>query len=241
MKDVVVLPTYNESTNVATLVREIFSLVPTIHILVVDDNSPDGTAGEVRRLQKEFPQLSLLERPGKQGLGEAYKDALSRLSQDQDIRAIVTMDADGSHGPQYLIPMLAQIKDYDLVVGSRYIRGGGVSGWERWRLMLSSGGNIYSRLLTGLPVHDLTAGFVAFRRSLVERMDFSQIGSAGYAYQIEFKFYAINRLRARVTEVPIIFFQRRGGESKISNQIVVEGLKTPLKIFWRRLRSWLQP
>ena len=235
MKDIVLVPTYNERANIAQLVSEIFTTAPAMYVTVIDDNSPDGTAGIVRELMKNFPQLSLLERKQKNGLGEAYKDAFTRLLPAPDIRSITTMDADGSHQPKYLLDFLKQIDHYDLIVGSRYIKGGGVTGWEKWRLALSQGGNIYSRLLTGLPVYDLTAGFICVRHSLIKRLDFSKISSAGYAYQIEFKYNCLAKLGASVLEIPIIFNQRRGGESKISNQIIIEGLKTPAKIFFRRL------
>lgn len=235
MKDIVILPTYNEKTNIAQLIGEIFSFVPTVYIMVVDDNSPDGTARVVRKLMLQYPQLSIINRAKKEGLGAAYKDTLSRLTLDSDIRSITTMDADGSHQPKYLPEFLKHIEKYDLIIGSRYVKGGGVEGWEKWRLLLSQGGNIYSRLLTGLPIRDQTAGFVCFRHQLIKKMDFLKISSAGYAYQIEFKFYCLSKLQASYLEVPIIFNQRRGGESKISNQIIIEGLKTPLKIFFRRL------
>ncbi|MDZ7587443.1 MAG: glycosyltransferase, partial [Patescibacteria group bacterium] len=205
MKDIILLPTYNEKATIAQLIDEIFYFVPSAYIVVVDDNSPDGTAGVVRELMLQRPQLSLINRAKKEGLGAAYKYALSHLALDSNIRSITTMDADGSHQPKYLPEFLKQIEKYDLIVGSRYIRGGGVEGWERWRLLLSQGGNIYSRLLTGLPIRDQTAGFVCFRHQLIKKMDFLKISSAGYAYQIEFKFYCLSTLQASYLEVPIIF------------------------------------
>ncbi len=234
MRDLILIPTYNEKNNISFLVPEIFSALPSIHILVIDDQSPDGTAAQAVKLQKIYPNLHLLSRSIKNGLGEAYKAAYASVRGQSDIRAIITMDADGSHQVKYLKDLLARIEDYDLVIGSRYLPGGGVENWEWWRQFLSRAGNIYSRLLTGLPIHDLTAGFICVRREVIDRIDFSKIGSAGYAYQIEFK-YQVSKLNLRITEVPIIFKNRREGESKLSNQIISEGLKTPLKIFWQRL------
>lgn len=235
MKDVILIPTYNERANVRVLISEIFNLLPAIHILIIDDNSPDGTAEEIKALAKEYPNLSLLQRTKKEGLGAAYKDAVSRVIQDDDIRAVVTMDADGSHPAEFLPAMLTQIENHDYVIGSRYVAGAGIENWSLWRRMLSQGGNLYARTLVGLGVKDLTAGFTATRRELLKRIAFDEMSATGYAYQMEMKFQCIHIHKGSVVEVPIVFKERREGESKISNHIIREGLKMPLVL---ALRKW---
>ena len=207
--------------------------------MVIDDDSPDGTAGLVKSLMPQFPNLKILERQSKTGLGDAYKDAMSRVLADDEVRAIITMDADGSHDPEYLPIFLEKISQYDIVIGSRYVKGGGTESWEPWRRNLSRFGNLYARTLTGLPLNDLTAGFMCLRREFLKKLDLSKISSTGYSFLIELKYYLVVAHRAKFFEVPIIFRSRFGGESKISNQIIGEGVKTPLKFFWRRLWSRL--
>ena len=234
MTDIILIPTYNEKENIKIIVPEIFNLWPEIKILVIDDNSPDGTAGAVKVLMEKYPNLSLLLRQHKSGLGDAYKEAISKVVKDEEIRSIITMDADGSHSPKYLKGFLDNIGRYDLIIGSRYIRGGGIE-LVRWRKELSRFGNMYAKLLTGLKINDFTAGFNCIRREFLENLDFNKIGSSGYSFLIELKFYLIHEFKARVLETPIIFKSRREGESKISSQIIGEGVKTPLKLFLKRL------
>lgn len=234
-KIVIILPTYNEKNNVEFIVRETTAAAPKADILIVDDNSPDGTANVVKKLIPQYPRLSLLERPAKTGLGDAYKEAIKKVISDKNVYAVITMDADGSHQPKYLKDFLEYIKNYDLVIGSRYIAGGGIENWELWRKSLSKFGNLYAKILTGLKISDLTAGFMCIKRDLLEKINFDEIDSTGYAYLIEFKFYCINNLGARFKEVPIIFKERGRGESKISNQIIAEGIKAPLMILVKRL------
>ena len=236
MKDVILLPTYNERDNVGWIIPAIFKLLPNIYIVVIDDNSPDKTADVVKDLMKRYPNLRILERQKKSGLGNAYKDGMQRVIKDKEVRAIISMDADGSHDPQYLKTMLDNIEEYDLIVGSRYIKGGDIENWEVWRKNLSRWGNVYAKFLTGLPVNDLTAGFMCTRREYLEKLDLDNIGSDGYSFQIEFKFNLINKFKAKVKEIPIVFKERRGGESKLSNQIISEGLKKPWQLFWQRLK-----
>ncbi|MBT4349495.1 polyprenol monophosphomannose synthase [bacterium] len=235
MKNLILLPTYNERENVEIIIKEIFALLPNIHILVIDDNSPDKTAEVVKNLMKQYPNLDILERQEKQGLGAAYKDAITKSIRDKDIYSIITMDADGSHATEYLPVMLINIKEYDLIIGSRYVKGGGVEDWEFFRKKLSSFGNLYAKFWTGLKINDLTAGFVCVRREILEKINFDHISSSGYAYQIEFKFMCAYTLGARVKEIPIIFKSRRQGESKISNQVISEGVILPIKLFFKRL------
>ena len=234
-KSVILLPTYNERENVRMIIPEIFAVHPDLHVLVIDDNSPDGTGEEVLRLMLSYPNLNLLARPGKQGLGAAYKHGLSHALALGDVERIIMMDADGSHPVEYLADILLASQTNDLVIGSRYTKGGGIENWEPWRYAMSRYGNLYARTLTGLPVRDLTAGFLCFRGDLLRRMDLDCVGASGYAFLMDLKYHAIRDAGARVKEVPIIFKSRREGESKISHHIIREGLKTPLRLFLRRV------
>jgi dolichol-phosphate mannosyltransferase len=234
-KTVILLPTYNERENIGMIIPEIFAAHPELHVLVIDDNSPDGTGEEVRGLMSKYPKLELLARPGKQGLGAAYKHGLSHTLASGDVERIIMMDADGSHPVEYLAAILTASQTNDLVIGSRYIKGGGIENWEPWRYAMSRYGNLYARTLTGLPVRDLTAGFLCFRGDLLRRMNLDRVGASGYAFLMDLKYHAIRDAGARVKEVPIIFKSRREGESKISHHIIREGLKTPLRLFLRRV------
>lgn len=235
MTDIILIPTYNEKENIKLIVIEIFNFLPEVKILVIDDNSPDGTAAAVKLLRGKYHNLSLLERQHKTGLGDAYKDAMSKVVKDKQIRSIITMDADGSHSAEYLKDFLDNISQYDLIIGSRYVKGGGVVNWERWRRYLSMFGNLYVKIFTGLPINDFTSGFMCIKKEFLENLDLNRIGSSGYSFLIELKFYLIHEFKVRVYEVPIIFKSRREGESKISRQIIREGIKTPLRLFLKRL------
>lgn len=234
MKNVILLPTYNEAKNIEITINGIFKLYPEIYILVIDDNSPDKTGLIVKDLMGKYKNLSILERREKNGLGEAYKEGIKKVIKDKEARAVITMDADGSHSPEYIKNFLEEIKNYDLIIGSRYVKGGGVENWERWREKLSRFGNIYADLIIGIAIKDLTAGFVCVRRELLEKIDFDKIDSSGYAYQIEFKYYCSNGLNARIKEIPIIFKSRRDGESKISKKIIFEGIIAPWKMRFKK-------
>jgi dolichol-phosphate mannosyltransferase len=236
-KIVIILPTYNERNNISPIIRDIVSVLPEANILVVDDNSPDGTARVVKKLIPQYTNLSILERSSKTGLGDAYKDAIKRAIADKDVGTIITMDADGSHQPKYLKDFLRYIENYDLVIGSRYVPEGGIENWELWRRLLSKFGNLYTKILTGMKINDITAGFMCIKRKLLERVNFNEINSTGYAYLLEFKFYCVNKLGAKAKEIPIIFKERGRDDSKISNRIIFEGIKAPLRIFIKRLFS----
>lgn len=229
---VILLPTYNESENIATLIREIFSSVPGVSVLVIDDNSPDGTGAIVHDLMAEYPALRLLTRQKKEGLGEAYKAGIRIVLEHPNVQKVVTMDADGSHAPEYLPTLLTS--GADLVIGSRYVRGGSIQNWEFWRRALSYGGNLYARTMTGLPVKDLTSGFMCFKAAGLRRIDLDAIHASGYAFLMEMKFQMHHVLAGRIEELPIVFKNRRGGESKISNHIIREGFRTPLSLLFQR-------
>ncbi len=187
----IVIPTYNERYNITNLVAEIFAVLPTVKVLVVDDNSPDGTADGVRTSQRIFPNLYIHVRDAKAGLGSAYIHAFRWLLASESFETLSTMDADFSHSPRYLPLMYDLARKYDLVIGSRYVSGGGTVGWPVRRRMLSRAGNIYARLATHLPVKDMTAGFMTFRRPTLEKMDLGRIHCNGYAFAMEVKCAAI--------------------------------------------------
>ncbi len=223
MKTIVCIPTYNEADNIPGLVAAIRAEVTLpLDILVVDSASPDKTADKVRELQKKDPNLHLLEQKAKLGLGKAYLDGMDWvLSNGYD--AMITMDADFSHQPKYLNDHLRLIQNHDLVVGSRYIKGGGVENWPKYRLALSSFANWYATTLMGLPFHDLTSGFQCFRTSLLKKILRYNIHTEGYAFLVELKFLAVMQ-SARTTEFPIIFPNRRQGDSKISKRVIFESM-----------------
>lgn len=231
----ILLPTFNERENVAPMVRAIFAAVPGVHIMVIDDSSPDGTAEVVRGLCGEFDNLRLLLRPRKEGLGKAYLDGFGRVLAESGFEALLTMDADFSHDPGYLPEILAQGATHDIVIGSRYTRGGGVEGWEFWRRMLSGWANFYCRAITGMPLRDCTAGYVFMRTDVLRKMDLSGMRMSGYAFLMELK-YTLWRAGASFAEVPIVFRCRRSGESKISSHIIGEGVLAPwrLRLRWKR-------
>ncbi len=226
------IPTYNERDTIEIIIRKIFDIIPDIYILVVDDNSPDGTATIVDELIKTFPHLSIMKRREKQGLGKAYISAFNELIKDNKISTIITMDADMSHDPSYIPLMLEKRKTHDMVIGSRYASGGATEGWEMKRKILSFFGNLYTRLITMMPMHDITAGFNAISTDILKKVDLNNMGSSGYAYTIELK-YLFFKLGAKIKEIPIIFKNRVSGKSKISNSIIVEGIKTPWKLIFR--------
>lgn len=227
MKDFVITPTYNECKNISVLVHRIFSLYPSINVLVVDDNSPDGTADVVKSLQLTFPNLHLRERPGKLGLASAYLESFDYvLRKYPDTRAIITMDADLSHDPVVIGPMLREIETCDLVLGSRYVAGGSIEDWQLWRLILSRGGNLYARIVSDIPIYDITTGYQCFRADLLRNERFKSITANGFAFLMEIKMFAYS-LNAKIRELPITFKNRIDGQSKISNHIIYEGFVVP--------------
>lgn len=234
MSNIILIPTYNESNNIAGIIADIRKYEKDIKIMVIDDNSPDNTAGIVKGLMETDQNISLLERKDKQGLGKAYIDALERVKKIDDIENIITMDADGSHDPKYIPEMLRLVYSYDLVIGSRYVKGGGVDNWEWYRRALSGWGNIYSRLILGIGIKDLTAGFVCFKKRLLGSLDLASFQSSGYAYQIEFKYKCLKYDKASYVEIPIIFHERKVGHSKLSLSIIIGGLLTPIKLRFLR-------
>ena len=237
MKAVILIPTYNEAENIIPLVREIFDLARDLSVVVIDDNSPDGTGALVRKAMAEFPRLSILARPNKSGLADAYHAGFRHAILETKAEFVITMDADFSHHPRYLPDLLLAAETADMAVGSRYVPEGGVKNWSLWRRLLSYFGNLYARFVTGVPVRDLTAGFSVIRLSMLKELALEQLSSEGYAWLIELK-SAMHALNARIVEIPIIFEERRSGASKISRSIITEGLVAPwrLRLRYRKAR-----
>jgi dolichol-phosphate mannosyltransferase len=238
MGSLVIIPTYNERENIDAIIRAVFALSEPFHLLIVDDGSPDGTGRMVELLQKEFPdRLHLLERSGKLGLGTAYIDGF-RWGLERDYAYFFEMDADFSHNPADLVRLLAKCRDEgaDVAIGSRYVSGGKVENWPWERHFYSKGGSIYTRLVSWMPIADPTAGFVCWKRKVLETINLDKIQFIGYAFQIEMKFAAWT-LGFKLKEVPITFKDRELGVSKMSLKIVREGI---LGVLQMRLRVFFQ-
>ncbi len=236
MEKLIVIPTYNEKENISNILHAIFNLQDGFHVLVIDDGSPDGTAQIVKDLQSRFPgQLFLEERKGKLGLGTAYIHGF-RWAIRRQYNFIFEMDADFSHNPADLPRLYDACKNggADLAVGSRYVKGGGVVNWPANRIALSKGASFYTRMITWMPVKDPTAGFMCYRREVLETINLDEIAFVGYAFQIEMKFAAW-KLGFRIKEVPIIFQDRTHGISKMNKGIVKEGILGVLELRWRSL------
>lgn len=221
MKQLVVIPTYNERESISLIVPEILATVGPVHILVVDDNSPDGTAEVVKTLSQKHPGVHLLSRPGKQGLGKAYLAGFDwALNNGYDF--VVEMDADFSHRPLDLKKILQEAeRGAEVVVGSRYVTGGGTQNWGLGRKILSRGGGLYSRLILGYPLQDWTGGFNGWAKHVLRGIQLDQVKSEGYSFQIELKYRALKK-GFKISEIPILFEERRVGQSKMSSKIVIE-------------------
>ncbi len=221
MKTLIIIPTYNERENIKHLIEEIFKLLPDLNILVVDDNSPDKTYELVEEISRSDNRVFLIKRSAKLGLGSAYVEGFKwAIKNNYDV--VVEMDADFSHQPTDLVRILEKIRDgYDLVIGSRYISGVNVVNWPMKRLLLSYFANLYARIVTGVPIKDLTSGFKAIRTIALKSVDLNNIKSNGYAFQIEIHFKIYNK-GFKVVEIPIVFYERRSGNSKMSKRIILE-------------------
>ena len=229
-----IIPTYNEQENIAPLVARIRSAVGEEPILFVDDNSPDHTADEIRRLQQSDNNIRLVVRPGKGGYGSACREAMKLVLRDNLAEYVIQSDADLSHPPELLPRMIELLKTNPVVIGSRYVAGGGASNWNLFRRCLSYGANLYARLLTGVPVHDMTAGFVGYQTETLRLIDLDGIRSEGYSFLMEMKF-TLYRHGTRFCEFPIVFFDRNAGKSKFGRDILLEGIGFPVKALAQRL------
>ncbi len=220
MKALVIIPTYNERENLIELLGRIFAQGLPTHVLIVDDNSPDGTGALADEMAAAEPRIHVMHRAGKMGLGSAYVAGF-RWALERDYDAVFEMDADFSHNPDSLGEFLRELETADLVLGSRYLHGVTVVNWPLSRLILSYSANVYSRVITGMPFKDLTGGFKCFRRQVLEAIDLTRVRSDGYAFQIEMTFKAL-RKGFRIKEIPILFVDRRAGTSKMTRGIVRE-------------------
>ena len=233
-KALVITPTYNEAVNIPNLVPKVLRQSSDIEILIIDDNSPDGTANLVKDLARNNPRVHLVERPRKMGLGTAYVAGF-KYAIEKKFDYVFEMDADFSHNPKELLNFLLKIQENDLVIGSRYIRGVSVVYWPFRRLLLSYFANLYTRVITGMPVKDATSGFKCYRREVLENINLDEIRSNGYAFQIEMNF-KVWRKGYRLCEIPIIFVDRDKGESNMSKNIVYEAAFMVWKL---KIRSML--
>ncbi len=234
----VIIPTYNERKNIEKVLQIVFSLPKEFHVLIVDDNSPDGTAGLVRELMETYPDKLFLEsRKGKLGLGTAYIHGFKWALQ-REYQFIFEMDADLSHNPEDLVRLYRECAEsgYDLAIGSRYIDGVNVVNWPMGRVLMSYFASIYVRIITGMPVHDTTAGFKCYRREVLEAIDLNSVRFTGYAFQIEMKFTAW-KMGFKISEVSIVFTDRTQGESKMSSGIFQEAVLGVIKLRWNSIMN----
>jgi len=225
----VVIPTFNERDNVPKLIATLFGLYPEIHVLVVDDHSPDGTSEVVRALQPQYSNLMLLDRERNPGFGASYRDGFRRILAEPWCRSVITMDSDFSHPPPVIRHLLEELADHDVVVGSRYVAGGSVQNWNLRRRLLSRAANFYVRAALGMRVRDLTSGFLCMRREALESVPVGSTDSDGFAFLVELK-YLFRRSGCRIAEYPISFDERREGQSKMSAGKMWEAFWMPWRI-----------
>ena len=227
------MPTYNESGNIVKSVDLLFKFNPDVNLLIVDDASPDGTGDIADRLAKADKRISVLHRKGKEGLGAAYLAGFA-YGFEHKYDVLVEMDADGSHRAEDLPKLLAIAHKHDLVIGSRYVRGGKTVNWPFYRQWLSRGGNIYARVMLGSNVNDMTAGFRAFKTEFLKKLDLAGVNARGYSFQIEMAYRTL-QAKGSIAEVPITFVEREIGTSKMSSNIVIEALKLMTKFGFQRI------
>ncbi len=243
MPSAVIIPTYNESDNISKLIGEILALPLDTHVVVVDDNSPDGTGAIVDRLADRDARVHIVHRPGKLGLGTAHIAGM-RQAIALNLEPIITSDADFSHHPRYIPNLAAGLARYDVVIGSRYVPGGGMEGRDLKLRIVSWGANLFARTMLGLRATDCTAGFRAYRRAVLESLDLDHVFSNGYSFLIEMLFLC-QRQGWRIGEIPIVYQDRRAGTSKISRNEIYKATYTVLRLFVRRGRlnaaRWLRP
>lgn len=233
-KTLIIIPTYNEIDNIEKMIRTLFGLYPAISLLIIEDGSPDGTAAVVKKLMDEFKNLFIIERKGKLGLGTAYITGF-RWALEKNYEYVFEMDCDFSHDPKQIPDLLEAALNNDLVIGSRYIGGIRIINWPFRRLLLSYGASIYTRMITGIPVFDTTGGFKCFKRSALQSLNFDRIISNGYSFQLELN-YKIWVKGLKIKEVPIIFYERRDGQSKMGGGIIMEAI---FAVFRLRLKKIL--
>jgi len=228
----IIFPTYNEKDNIEQIVHAVLPLDARIHVLIVDDNSPDGTGKIADRLSQQEEKVRVLHRQAKEGLGRAYIAGF-KWAIENKYDYIFEMDADFSHGPEYIKTFLREIQTHDLVIGSRYVSGVNVINWPMSRLLLSYFANMYTRIVTGMPVRDATGGFKCFRRKVLETVDLNSVHSSGYSFQIEMNM-RVWKKGFRIKEIPIVFIDRVAGSSKMSKRIMREAI---WMVWWLRVKS----
>lgn len=238
MKVLVIIPTYNESDNILKTIELVFDSAPKVDVLVVDDNSPDKTGNLVKKLMKTEKRVNLLAREKKEGLGTAYVAGF-KYALERDYERIIEMDADLSHDPAEIPNFIEASKTADVVVGSRYLNGANVVHWPIRRLLLSYSANIYSRIITGVPLNDTTSGFKCFRREVLEALDLDAVHSGGYSFQLEMNFRAYCK-GFKLSEIPIIFTDRTLGRSKMNFSIMVEAAKVVWQLKYQHLTGKLE-
>lgn len=234
MNILVCMPTYNEKENIEEMILSVLAVGDDFEILIIDDNSPDGTAAIVEKLMRDNPRIHILKRPGKMGLGTAYVDGFTYGLTQPRIGYMMEMDADFSHDPKFLVDFREAIKEADLVIGSRYLNGISIVNWPISRLLLSYFASIYVRFITGMPIHDPTSGFKCYRRELLEWLDLKRLKSNGYVFQIETDFY-VWRGGFRIKEIPIVFVDRQKGTSKMNKKIVFEAVFGVWKLLIKKI------
>jgi dolichol-phosphate mannosyltransferase len=232
LRSIIIVPTYNEAENIEALLSRVAVTVPGVHLMVVDDASPDGTADMAERACAGYVGFQVLRRTGPRGLGHAYQEGMCRAL-ELGYERILQMDADLSHNPAYLPAMLHASETADLVIGSRYVRGGGVRDWPWYRVLLSRYANLYVRLITGVPTADATAGFRCWTAAALQAIRLNTLTSEGYAFAVEMT-YRAHRAGLRIVEVPIIFPDRRHGQSKMSGKVISESILMPWRLRFRR-------
>jgi len=237
LKALIIVPTYNEKENIAGIIDAVLAQGDDIDILIVDDNSPDGTGKIIDRLAASETRIHVIHREGKLGLGSAYIAGFKWALANTDTRFVFEMDADFSHDPNAIPELLEAMKDHDLVLGSRYLYGITVINWPLSRLILSYGANVYTRIITGLPLKDSTGGFKCFRRETLEQLPLDTIRSDGYSFQIEMNFFCWKK-GFRIVEIPIIFTDRRVGISKMSRKIIWEAMFMVWRLRFMNPRRW---
>lgn len=233
-ESVIIIPTYNEIDNIEKMIRSLFQLYPEVSILIIEDNSPDGTAEVVLKLQTEFKQLFIIQRKGKQGLGTAYVAGF-KWAIEKKFDFVFEMDCDFSHDPKEVITLLKAAQENDLVIGSRYVHGIRIINWPFKRLLLSYCASIYTRMVTGIPINDTTGGFKCFTKKALLSLNLDKIFSNGYSFQLELN-YKVWSKGLKIKEVPITFYERRDGQSKMGGGIVLEAI---FAVFFLRMKKAL--
>jgi dolichol-phosphate mannosyltransferase len=230
MKTCIIVPTYNERDNISAFIGAVYgAMLGDITVCVVDDNSPDGTGKDVEKLQKLFPSLLLINRAGKEGLGKAYVHGFKEMLARNEFDVIMMIDADFSEHPLYIPGLLNKLDGADVAAGSRYLPGSKSIGRSLPREALSFCGNLYVRMITGIPLNDVSMGFMAMRTDMLKKLDLEKLGSRGYSFIMELK-YALHKAGARFSEMPITFTERVSGKSKLSGNIIKEGIIAPWKV-----------